>query len=284
VFADRTHGPEAFAAQVLAAIAAADLKARVDVQSFDLRTLLQVQDTAPAVRTVVLLADFPRELGGDGANLQGEGDAASPWLAGLPWPYRVTTSTYPARVAPSGGLEGMALRTAPPALLPMLEKPLQGAATGELEIREFDLTTERFTDRRWTYTLDPRATAIGEFTLDASGRGLVIERDDSEGVLTGHKAIVRFELGPPGPVTGKRSLIDLLAILDPHGLAPAQTGDVGLGDGRLALPFFTIESLCALPGERLMVGNDNNLPFGVGRHAGSQAADDSELVVITLPR
>lgn len=282
VFAERTHGPEAFAAQVLASVTAADLAARVDVQSFDLRTLLQVQDAAPAVRTVVLLADFPRELGGDGANLQGEGDAASPWLAGLAWPYRVTTRTYPARVAPSGGLEGMALRHGPPALLPMLEKPLQGAA-GELEIREFDLASERFTDRRWTYPLDPRATSIGEFTLDAAGRGLVIERDDSEGDLAGHKQIQRFELGPPGPVTGKHSPIDLLAIPDPHGLAPAQAGDVGLGDGRLALPYFTIESLCVLPGDRLLVGNDNNLPFGAGRHAGSQAADDSELVVIRLP-
>lgn len=284
VHADRTLGPELFAARVLAAVTSAGLQHRVDVQSFDFRTLLRVQDDAPAVRTVFLLGDFPVDLpGGDGSNLQDEHGAASPWLAGLRWPYRVNTASQPFAVLTSGGFEGMALRTHPPALLPMLEQPLVGAAAGELVIHEFDLTQKTYTDRRWIYPLDPRATAIGEFQLDGAGRGLVIERDRSEAELGGYKAIHRVVLGPPGPVRDKQRIVDLLAIADPHHLAPAAAGDIGVGNERFALPFVTIESLCALPGERLLVLNDNNYPFGLGRHPGSGAPDDSELVLLQLP-
>ncbi|MBL8971850.1 MAG: esterase-like activity of phytase family protein, partial [Myxococcales bacterium] len=196
--------------------------------------------------------------------------------------YRVDARSQPLTVPASGGFEGMALRPDPPALLPMLEKPRLGAPAGVLEIHEFDLTHETYTDRRWTYPLDPRAVAIGEFQLDPSGRGVVIERDASEAELAGYKAVHRFELGPSGPVRGKQRLLDLLAIADPYRLAPAVPGDLGLGD-RFAMPFVTIESLCVLPGDRLLIANDNNYPFGAGRHAGAQAPDDSELILVQLP-
>lgn len=283
IYAERTAGPHIFAARVVAAITRAGLHDRVDVQSFDFRALLAVQDLAPAIRTGFLFADFPvGPAGGDGANLQDERGAASPWLAGLTWPYRVDARSQPLTVPTSGGFEGMALRPDPPALLPMLEKPRLGAPAGVLEIHEFDLTLETYTDRRWTYPLDPRAVAIGEFQLDPSGRGVVIERDASEAELAGYKAVHRFELGPPGPVRGKQRLLDLLAIADPYRLAPAVPGDLGLGD-RFAMPFVTIESLCVLPGDRLLILNDNNYPFGAGRHAGAQAPDDSELILVQLP-
>lgn len=283
VYAARTHGPEQFATSVLAAIQDAGLQHRVDVQSFDFRTLLHIQDHAPAVRTVFLFADFPVQDGvasGDGANLQGEGDAPSPWLAGLRWPYRVTARTQPLTVRTSGGFEGLALRVDPPALLPMLERPLLDAPAQELVIHEFDLVQKTYTDRRWTYPLDPRGVAVGEFVLDAAGHGLVIERDASEGDLGGYKAIHTIELGAPGPVQGKRLLVDLLAIADPHGLAPAAPGDVGVGGGRFGFPFATIEALLPRPDGRLLVLNDNNFPFGRGRHAGSRAPDDSELILV----
>jgi len=285
VHADRTLGPELFAERVLAAISDAGLQHRVDVQSFDFRTLLRVQDDAPAVRTVFLFDDFPVGApGGDGSNLQDEHGAPSPWLAGLRWPYRVHAASQPFAVPTSGGFEGMALRADPPALLPMLEQPLIGAPTDELVIHEFDLTQKTYTKRRWIYPLDPRATAIGDLQLDDAGRALVIERDPSEAKLSGYKTIHRALLGPPGPIRDKQLLVDLLAIADPHRLAPAAASDIGVGGERFALPFVTIESLLALPGERLLVLNDNNYPFGRGRHPGSDAPDDSELVLLQLPR
>jgi hypothetical protein len=166
----------------------------------------------------------------------------------------------------------------------MLEQPLIGAPADELVIHEFDLTQKTYTKRRWIYQLDPRATAIGDLQLDDAGRALVIERDPSEAKLSGYKTIHRALLGPPGPIRDKQLLVDLLAIADPHRLAPAAASDIGVGGERFALPFVTIESLLALPGERLLVLNDNNYPFGRGRHPGSDAPDDSELVLLQLPR
>lgn len=285
VHAERTLGPELFATRVLATIARTGLQDRVDLQSFDFRTLLRVQDLAPAVRIVCLFADAPvGQPEGDGTNLQDEDGAASPWLAGLSWPYQVDVRSQPFRVQTSGGFEGMALRKDPPALLPMLEKPLVGGPAGVLVIHEFDLAQETYTDRRWSYPQAPRAEAIGEFQIDASGRGWVIERDASEADLAGYKAIHSFELGPPGQVQNKQLRVDLLAIADPHGLAAAAPGDVGVGDGRFAFPFVTIENLVVLQGAQMLVLNDNNYPFGGGRHPGSQAPDDSELILVQLPR
>ena len=113
-------------------------------------------------------------------------------------------------------------------------------------------------------------------------RAQVMDILSSQANLAGYKAVHRFELGPPGPVRGKHMLLDLLAIADPYRLAPAVPGDLGLGD-RFAMPFVTIESLCVLPGDRLLIANDNNYPFGAGRHAGAQAPDDSELILVQLP-
>lgn len=283
VLAERTAAPAPFVDSMLAAITDAGLAARVDVQSFDLRALLRVQDVAPAVRVVLLVGDFPAPAG-DGANLQGEGDGATPWLAGLRWPYRVTAATEPFAVQASGGFEGMALRATPPALLPMLEKPLVGDPAGGLLIHEFDLATRAFTGVRWRYPLDPRAAAIGDFQLDVDGRGLVIERDDGEGERARYKAVRAFMLGESGAAVDRALVVDLLDIADPHGLAPARAGDLGVGGGRLALPFFTIEGLAVLPDDRLLIVNDNNLPFSVGRHVGDGLPDDSEWVVVQRPR
>ena len=51
----------------------------------------------------------------------------------------------------------------------------------------------------------------------------------------------------------KIGYIDLLAIQDPSNIArkPKQ-------DGKLALPFFTIENVDIVDAEHIIVGNDNN--------------------------
>ena len=56
VFAERTGEPEPFAEAVAGTIAANNLESRADVQSFDFRTLLIVQEDYPAIRTVYLHA------------------------------------------------------------------------------------------------------------------------------------------------------------------------------------------------------------------------------------
>jgi glycerophosphoryl diester phosphodiesterase len=62
---------------------------------------------------------------------------------------------------------------------------------------------------------------------------------------------------------------------------PAATGDVGLGED-FGFPFQTIEDVVVLGPTYLGVLNDNNFPFSVGRHVGSGAPDDEEMIVIDV--
>lgn len=291
-YAARTAGPEAFIAaleQLVRSATLPDLTSRVDVQSFDLRTLLLTHQRLPALRTVALLGDFPRfadpNLPGsdDGTNLQEEGAATTPWLSGLPWPYRVARDTRPFHVQRSGGLEGMALSPDGRYLLPMLEKPLSDQK-GALLILQYDLRERRFTDVRYRYPLDAGTTAAADFQIVSEGRGLVIERDDSEGKLDAKKLLYEVTLPPGGGDVQKRLVVDLLRIADPGRLAgDGQPGDVGLG-ATYAMPYFTIESVALLGPDRVLIINDNNYPFGAGRHVGQKAPDDTELVLIQLPQ
>jgi hypothetical protein len=74
--------------------------------------------------------------------------------------------------------------------------------------------------------------------------------------------------------------IDLLDLADPRGLA-RQRGDTGLPPGRFGLPFATIESVLVLGDGRILLANDNNLPFSAGRFL--RRADDTEFVLLQVP-
>jgi glycerophosphoryl diester phosphodiesterase len=279
-----THAPALFALIVSGHILGTDLAARADIQSFDLRSLLWAHLWAPAIRTVALFGDFPVyadptiEGSDDGTNLQPQG-ANTPWLAGLPWPYRQTRLDHPVKVARSGGLEGMAISPDGTTLYPLLEQPLAGDPAGLLRMFAYDLETRTWRDRA-RYQLDAPAIAIGDFLLTDDEHGLVIERDNTQGSLTAVKKV--YDIGLPDDVrpVAKRLAVDLLAIVDPSAISlPAADGDVGLGTA-FAFPFQTIESVVALDGGRLLIANDNNFPFSVGRHVGSGRPDDNELIVL----
>ena len=289
-FAARTFDADTFADTVAGTIAAWGLERRADVQSFDFRTLLRVQEQYPEIRTVYLFGDFPLftdpSVAGsdDGTNLQDEAGENTPWLAGLAWPYRITQESAPFGVQRSGGFEGMALSADGKKLLPLIEKPLAGAAGKALVLHEFDLAEKRYTGVRYEYTLDERGVSVPDFIMIDETHGLTIERDDSEGDLGGFKAIFQVELPPGGGAVAKQPLVDLLKIADPLKLAPAGAeGDVGLGED-FALPFQTIESVILLDARRIGVLNDNNYPFSVGRHVGTGMPDDDEMIVIDVGR
>jgi len=287
-FAARTTDADTFAETLAQLIEKNGLSERADVQSFDLRTLLAVQRRHPMLRTVALFGDFPRfanpTISGsdDGTNLQDEDGRNTPWLGGLAWPYRMTAQAKPQRVRTSGGLEAMALTADGQRLLLFLEKPLQDEADF-VRGYEFELATRRFLPVEHRYPLSPGSTSIGELAVLSERSVLFLERDDSEARLDGRKQIYLVEdLGTGAPL-GKRLLVDLMALADPLHLAGSgQPGDIGVGD-TFAFPYFTIESLLPLSPRRIAVMNDNNFPFGQGRHAGSHAPDDSELIVIELP-
>ena len=203
----------------------------------------------------------------------------------------------------SKGFEGMAASPDGKFLYPLLEGPLVTEA-GEPEARdgkrflrilEFDVAKGEYTGKSWKYALEAPNNAIGDFNLIDATSGLVIERDDSEGdpalactagapkpdcfnVPAKFKRIYKIDLAQADAdgFVKKVGYIDLMDIDDPQKLARQ-----GGRDGKLTFPFFTIENVEVIDGVRIIVGNDNNLPFSSGRALGK--ADDNELIVLRVP-
>jgi glycerophosphoryl diester phosphodiesterase len=293
-YEDRTPDPETITRAVAGVIERNDMQNRADVQSFDFRTLRIVHREFPNLLTVALFGDFPvfadPTITGsdDGTNLQPEdGEANTRWLAGLFWPYRHTAQENPVRVQTSGGFEGMAMTPDRRTLLPILEKPLVNPATTYTQAFAFDLRTHRYTGDRWFYPYDPRGISVPDFQLASRHHGITIERDNTQGIAdpsAAFKALEDVTLGPPGSTIAKTEAADLLDIADPARISlPGQPGDVGLGNP-FAMPFVTIEAVVILDRRHVLVSNDNDFPFSVGRHVGSGAPDDNEFVVLRLPQ
>jgi glycerophosphoryl diester phosphodiesterase len=288
-FNARQIDPVPFAEKVAGVIEKNGMQDRADVQSFDFRTLRVVHKEFPNLQTVALWGDFPKfadpSVSGsdDGTNLQPQGSEKNTrWLAGLYWPYRQTSVRNPLNVQTSGGFEGMAISPNGKTLYPMLEKPVTGQPKDRTQIFAFDLKSGGYTGDRWFFPYEPKGVSIGDFQLADKKHGLVIERDGTQGDLTGFKALEGITLGAPGTTVAKSPAADLLDIADPAGISlPALPGDVGLGNP-FAFPFTTIEDIVILGSRKVVVLNDNNFPFSVGRHVGSGAPDDDELILLKL--
>ncbi|WP_283204895.1 esterase-like activity of phytase family protein [Chitinivorax sp. B] len=286
VYQNRTVSFEQMTDTLAGVIMANKMEARTDIQSFDFRALFRTQERYPSIRTAYLFGDFPIYNGpdsDDGTNMQDENGQNTPWMNGLVWPYRQTSASNAFRAKRSGGFEGMALSTDGTKLYPLLELPLSGHDEKTLLIHEFDLTKRQYTGNTYKYKLDAKGTNIGDFTLFNAQEGIVIERDGSQGDLNGFKRLFRINLGKVRDYVEKTELVDLLSIKDPDGISgTASDGDIGLG-GTFAMPFNTIEDIAVLDEHTLLVMDDNNFPFSVGRHIGRKAADDNEFVLIKLP-
>ncbi len=203
----------------------------------------------------------------------------------------------------SKGFEGMAASPDGKFLYPLLEGPLLVGDKSEpeakdgkrfLRILEFDVDKGAYTGKSWKYALEQPNNAIGDFNLIDASSGLIIERDDTEGdqalaCVAGAAKVDCFNV----PATFKRiykidfsqadadgfvkkvGYIDLMDIDDPQKVARQ-----GGKDGKLTFPFFTIENVDLIDGERIIVGNDNNLPFSSGRALGK--SDDNELILLKV--
>lgn len=284
VFNERTIDSLLFAKEVKKTIASWDKMENIQIQSFDYTPLRYIGEEASFNGDIVyLMGDFPK-VGkfGDGTNLQGENGKNTPWLAGLYWPYRGTERTIAIKAQRSGGFEGMAINPKTKRLYPLLEKPLTTAAGRHLEIREYDIASQKYTEFCKLYPLHPRGQAIGDFILlDDGEHGLVIERDNSQGDLEGFKAIYKIRINEHDEVRKKEAL-NLLNIMDKDEVGIAtKAGDVGIGK-TFAFPFVTIESVVVLDNYTLGILNDNNYPFSVGRHVGTQSPDDNEFIKVML--
>lgn len=224
--------------------------------------------------------------------------------------YQVKTPGQPTdkvnfEVKRSKGFEGMAVSADGTKLYPLLEGPLFDAKTQQYEhvdgknylrILEFDITKNTWTGRSWQYPLAENHHAIGDFNMIDSHYGLIIERDNGEGVIeyacqgdqsTTHcfdknnlpkfKRVykVKMDESNVNQAVDKVAYIDLLAIDDPNHLSKA-----AYSQGKFVFPFFTIENVDIVDNQHIIVGNDNNLPFSSSRLPNK--ADDNELILLSV--
>ena len=168
----------------------------------------------------------------------------------------------------SKGFEGMAASADGRFLYPLLGGTVAGDEAGTLRINEFDIKSNAYTGRRWTYRMESPANAIGDFIALDKDRFLVIERDGLQGDAAMLKRIYLIDL------QGRKTLlVDLLKIADPKHLGGP--GDV------FWFPFVTIEDVIVLDDRTIGVLNDNNFPFSTGRTPG--VPDNNEFITVRLP-
>jgi hypothetical protein len=197
-------------------------------------------------------------------------------LPGVFAPENPTRGTTPANINSSKGFEGMALSPDGRTLYPLLEGTVAGDEPGSLRFNEFDLASNAYTGRRWTYQLDGPGNAIGDAIAVDRDRFLVIERDNGQGATAVVKKIYladKRDRDRDGRLD-KTLVADLMNIANRRHVG-------GFGDP-FTFPFQTIEDVLILDDRTLIVVNDNNFPFSSGRTAGKP--DDNEFIVIKLDR
>lgn len=194
----------------------------------------------------------------------------------------------------SGGYEGMALSEDQTTLYPLLEKPIWDSNTNApekvdgtpvLRMFELDAETGEWGDTTRYYPLASADHAIGDFNLIGGTRGLIIERDSHQGdpreewadTPAAFKRIYLIDLERTNEqgVLEKIAYIDLMDIQDPDGIAPR-----GTINGTFNFPFVTIENVDRVDESTIIVANDNNYPFSIGRQQGR--ADDNELILLNV--
>ena len=238
------------------------------------------------------------------ATRAGETDVKSPDHPTLALPGNPSLKMPAFNLKRSGGYEGMAMSKDGSKLYGMLEGPLytedgqvektEAGATA-LRIIELDTAAKAWTGRTWLYPLAEGGEAIGDFNMLDETTALVIERDNGVGtadkacadpkdpkadcfaVASKVKRIYKIEMTDEnaGKAVRKIGYIDLLKIADPDN-KKLQGG----GEGFYDMPFLTIENVDRVDATRIIVGNDNNLPFSAGRFI--DKADDNEFVLLEV--
>ncbi|WP_410209323.1 esterase-like activity of phytase family protein [Aquirhabdus sp.] len=292
IYKDRTVGFEQMTDALANVIIKNHMESRADIQSFDFRTLIRAQELYPQIPTVYLWGDSVRlnnglSTDGDGGNLQDENGKNTPWLAGLAWPYRITTLSAPQRVQSSGGFEGVAISPDGKFLYPALEKPLIDSPVRDNIISQFDLSKKAVTGNFYRFPLNSSlpttpALSISDFQLFSATDGVVIEHDLKTGKDAGYKKIMRITLGKSGDQVEKSQVIDLLNIVNPNNLyGTTRSGDIGTGNP-FSFPFNTVEIIVIENDHELTLMDDNNYPFSNSRNPA--LPDNDEVIRVRLPK
>jgi hypothetical protein len=122
----------------------------------------------------------------------------------------VVAGTAVANLGSSRGFEGMAINKSGTKLYTLLEGTVAGDLPKTLRIDEFDIAREKYTGRRFIYTLDANGTNIGDMVAVDDRRFIVLERI---GITFGRLLDEVFvNLLPARPVLINPSCAGLLAL------------------------------------------------------------------------
>jgi glycerophosphoryl diester phosphodiesterase len=187
---------------------------------------------------------------------------------------RMVVNEYLPNLAGSRGFEGMAYSPDRTTLYPLLEGTVDGDPEKSLRIYEFDVAAKEYKGLVGYYGTEVAGHAIGDFTPINENEFLVIERDGGQGESAQFKKIYKVDLSKQD-ATGfveKVEVVDLLNIQDPNDLN---------GDGKTTFdfPFVTIEDVLVIDQNTILVANDNNYPFSVGR---GPDIDNNEIIILKL--
>ena len=176
----------------------------------------------------------------------------------------------------SRGFEGMAMSPDRKTLYPLLEGTVVGDPAGSLRIYKFDVASQKYNGLVGYYKMDNPTNAIGDFTVINDNEYLIIERDNGQGAAAKFKKIFKVDFSKKDAAgnVAKEEVADLLNIQDPNDLNKD-------GNTKFNFPFQTIEDVLVLDNKTLLVANDNNYPFSVGR---PPAIDNNEFIVLDLDK
>jgi glycerophosphoryl diester phosphodiesterase len=187
-----------------------------------------------------------------------------------------TADTIAPNLASSKGFEGAAMNPDKTKLYELLEGPVVGDPTSSLRIQKFDVATKQFEGLAGYYKLESAANAIGDMTVINDNEYLVIERDSNQADLAKFKKVYKIDISKKDAngFVAKEEVADLLNIPDPQDLNKD-------GSTTYRMPFVTIENILVIDANTILVGNDNNYPFSIGRPPG---IDNNEIVQIGLDK
>ena len=185
---------------------------------------------------------------------------------------KVLSGNAAANLPSSGGFEGLGYSPDRATLYPMLEKTVFGDPEGALRIYEFDVASQSFADElAGYYQLEDPNYFIGDLTPVNDDEFLVIERDGGQGETAEFKKIYKIDLADKdaNDFVSKELVVDLLNIEDPNDLNDD-------GETTFDFPFETIENVIVLDENTILVANDNNYPFSIGR---GPDIDNNEIIL-----
>jgi glycerophosphoryl diester phosphodiesterase len=207
------------------------------------------------------------ELGVDGffTDFPGTGDTIRDLYVGEP---------VVSNLGGSRGFEGLAINPDKTKLYPLLEGSVVGDPSNALRIYEFDVASQDYQGLVGYYRLENTSHAIGDFAVVNDNEYLVIERDNGQADAAQFKKIykVDFSQQDANGYVAKEEVVDLLNVQDPNDLNQD-------GSTQFTFPFVTIEDVLVIDEKTILVANDNNYPFSVGR---PPEIDNNEIILLGL--